>query len=76
MIELLPTDLHLLKVAIASIGAFIICSLTSCGFSSPGGYVIGTTSYLSEYNNGGAMHREPSRRDKKALDNMIRSSYK
>lgn len=34
------------------IAAFLAVSLSACGVSTPGGYVLGTTSYLEEFNRG------------------------
>ncbi len=40
------------KGIICLAGAFLVCSLSACGVSTPGGYVLGTTSYLEEFNRG------------------------
>lgn len=78
--ELLTPEIHLIKVAICSIGAFIMCAFSACGISTStgpqGGLVIGTTSYLETYNKSAEItHLEPSIEDKKALAAMVRRNY-
>lgn len=78
--ELLTPEIHLLKVALATIGAFIMCSLSACGISTStgpqGGLVIGTTSYLETYNKSAEItHLEPSIEDKRKLSAMIERRF-
>lgn len=46
-----------------------LLALSACGVSTPGGYVVGTTSYLEEFNRGRG-ERIPER-DRTALANLI-----
>ena len=38
------------KISLCFLAAMIAAALTGCGISTPGGYVMGTTGYLAEYN--------------------------
>jgi hypothetical protein len=48
----------------------VLISLASCGFSSPNGYVIGTSGYLKEYNTG--KFERLNKIDRAQLNNLIR----
>lgn len=78
--ELLTPEIHLIKVGIVSIGAFIMCAFSACGISTStgpqGGLVIGTTSYLETYNKSAEItHLEPSAQEKAKLSQMIQRRY-
>ena len=49
---------------------FLLLSLTACGISTPGGYVLGTTGYLEVYNQGRQGERIPER-DRAELASIV-----
>lgn len=49
---------------------FLLLSFTACGLATPGGYVIGTTGYLEEYNRGRG--EKIPERDRTELAGIIR----
>lgn len=53
----------------------LVLLLNSCGLSTPGGYVVGTTSYLEEHNKGRILLKNKvesiSDQDRKDLDMLV-----
>lgn len=47
----------------------VLLSLTACGVSTPGGYVLGTTGYLEEVNRGRGEHIPE--RERTELANLV-----
>lgn len=46
MIDTNQDTLTIIKFIIGALGAFAVASCSACGFTSPNGYTMGTTSYL------------------------------
>ena len=66
-------DIELVKVVLAALMAWVICaSMTACGFTSGGGTVIGTTSFLKEVNRGQKHSEHITNQDRRELAKMLR----
>lgn len=60
---------HTFRLIGCFLAAFAAASLSACGVSTPGGYVLGTTGYLAEYNRGSKV--EISSADRRKLDQLV-----
>lgn len=61
---------HPIKLVCCFVAAFVAASLTGCGLSTGGGFVVGTTGYLHEFNRTHAA--EVTAAERKQLSQLVR----